>query len=115
MTTLPRLSCAFLQLSILSWSVFLHTGCVIESDPSIDLVLPEERECTSDEECVVIEDRCPCTAGGANTAVREDAIDAIDARRETILCPAEESQDPTCKATGANCVESVCELIGPPF
>lgn len=100
------------HLAVLVVLALSSASCVIPSASSA-LVTDDDRVCTDSSECVIIETECPCASSGAQVAVNADAVGAIDRRRDQRVCQTEVSDDPSCEATRAQCVEGTCELIGP--
>ena len=62
--------------------------------------------CTTGDDCALVEACCGCNAGGRRIAIRKDAVAAFDASREQRcggqMCPQFISHDPSCDA------EAVC-------
>ncbi len=58
--------------------------------------------CTKDEDCVLVEACCGCTAGGRKTAIRADALRDYEGSRaqrcSSDVCPAVMSTHPSCDA-----------------
>lgn len=108
------------------WSFALLLACsalacgptVIESNDPPRFVTDEDRACTSDEECVLVQaECCGCrNATGRNTAIAASRSEVVAARwvevcRPTIICLTSVSDDPSCEVTETACVAGRCELI----
>jgi hypothetical protein len=73
----------------------------------------DERRCTSNADCALItEDCCGCDSGGKQVGVRKDAIAELGARRTPICsqvaCSQQLSDDNSCDARRARCMEGQC-------
>jgi hypothetical protein len=86
----------------------------VKKDPDAEVKLSaDDRACTRDDECTLItEDCCTCTTLGTQTGVRKDHLEAVIARRTPICgtanCPQAMSNDPSCNARRAKCMNGVC-------
>lgn len=90
------------------------SSCLYETNES-DLVLATDRVCTPEDSCVVVDQTCGCNSGGTQAAVRADAVSTIDARRNpSQICNTSISNDPSCGANDAICINGVCELVFSP-
>jgi hypothetical protein len=73
----------------------------------------DERRCTANADCALItEDCCGCDSGGKQVGVRKDAIAELGARRTPIcsqvVCSQQLSDDDSCDARRARCMEGQC-------
>jgi hypothetical protein len=72
----------------------------------------EQRTCSRDSECVLVDDCCGCSQGGQRLAVRGELVpsletaadDACAARRCAPVSP----QHHSCRATAARCSGGLC-------
>lgn len=79
----------------------------------IAFIQPEERHCTSDDECRLVATHCcSCERGGAMTAMRTELFKDMVKRRvygcEGHTCTQAISRDPSCQAKKALCVNNQC-------
>jgi hypothetical protein len=108
----------FIGVLFLQSCAFSEPEEVIQSAPDPEFIAAEDRACANDEDCVITESGCcPCSSAGALTAINSTATNAVDDRRQVCEdrpCPDALSNDNTCCAARAECVNAVCELFGIP-
>ena len=108
-------------------ALFLVWGCcsacgggIIPSSADPAFITDQDRRCEVSDRCLIVASSCcPCSATGEltaiNAAVADAVADAVSARPEICLdqgCASAISDDETCCATRAECVNGRCELIG---
>lgn len=80
--------------------------------PRVDAPEPAEQACSRDVECTLVEDCCGCAAGGMQTAIRTDAVEAVTERSEDVCaersCGGAASNHRSCSATAARCLGGRC-------
>jgi hypothetical protein len=72
----------------------------------------EDRTCSRDSECVLVDDCCGCSQGGQRLAVRSDRVAALesgaDGACETRRCAPIGPQHRSCEATASRCSGGLC-------
>lgn len=92
--------------------LLLVSSCVVPS-PQTSLVTDEDRVCAADGDCVIVGLECDCSNGGSQIAVNASVVDDVESRKTAAACPAAISEDPSCSASRAGCIEGRCELLSP--
>jgi hypothetical protein len=74
----------------------------------------ERDNCTTADECTLVEACCGCTAGGKKVAIRKDAVAEYDAGRQQrcgdSMCPQVMSDHSSCNAE-ATCEAGHCKVM----
>jgi hypothetical protein len=80
--------------------------------PHIGAASMEDRTCSRDSECVLVEDCCGCSSGGQRLAVRADRREALEASAGATcgerVCATVVSDHPSCGAAAARCSGGLC-------
>lgn len=82
------------------------------SGPRVAQTDPDDLTCGRDEDCALVSDCCGCAAGGSQTAVRADRVEALsaaaDSACDTSQCSGRPSEHRSCQAVGARCAGGRC-------
>lgn len=79
-------------------------------DQGRNLASDEERACTADDECVIVDVSCGCAPNG-KVAVHEDHAELAATRGPNIgLCDGVDAIEDNCFSTSAICADGLCSL-----
>src|SRR5688572_23933439 len=88
------------------------SGCTCLSQ-RVSASSDEQKSCKSDDDCVLFAaDCCGCNQGGKQSAINKKFAAELNKAKQqscsTTVCMQMISNDPSCKATGAACLNGSC-------
>jgi hypothetical protein len=108
-----------LSFVLLSISLALTLGCAggrpagsATDRTRIGAAAAEDRACSRDSECALVDDCCGCSLGGQRLAVRSERVETLaaggDAACSARHCAPVPTPHRSCDATAARCLGGLC-------
>lgn len=107
---------------MLTFAASVACACISTQGRSDDLktskvfaLREEEKICEKNEDCILYTaDCCGCNQGGKQGTINKKFVDQLSERKKqlcaTTVCIQMISNDPSCKATSAACINATCTI-----